>query len=92
MLFRSSVTLYSNYAAPVQRLPDEDEQDVIDTIADELDLPEDRQALWHYDYFPGEPEMRLKPWEEPSDNMRREMMKMYEEWGHDCDQDDLSDD
>ena len=86
------MTLYSNYAAPVKRLPDEDEQDVIDTIADELDLPDDRQALWHYDYFPGEPEMRLKPWEKPSDYVVREMMKMYEEWGHDCDQDDLSDD
>ena len=76
-----TVTLYSNYTIPARILTEEDETDVVMTILEELELPEDRYALWHYDCFNGEVETRLKPWKAPSDKFKRELKKLYDDLG-----------
>ena len=80
-----TVTLYSNYTIPVRRLSEDDETEVVVTILEELNLPEERDAFWHYDCFDGDVEMRLKPWKEPSEKVKRDMKKLYDGWGHECD-------
>ena len=80
-----TVTVYSNYTIPVRRLSEDDETEVVVTIHEELNLSEERNALWYYDCFDGEVGMRLKPWTEPSEKVKQEMIEQYEKWEHECD-------
>ena len=66
-----TVTVYSNYTLPVRRMSEEDETWVVVMILEELNLPEERDAFWHYDCFDGNVEMRLKPWEKPSEKVKQ---------------------
>ena len=42
------ITIYSNYSIACEKLPDEEEESLLDFIACDLDLPEDMKPRWFF--------------------------------------------
>ncbi|KAI0087509.1 hypothetical protein BDY19DRAFT_1058006 [Irpex rosettiformis] len=80
--FQWNIALYSNYAVDDEKLIPEDEEFVVTSILKEMNLPEDRFALWHYDYLDGKEEMRCQPWTPPSKELVQQLRERYKECEH----------
>ena len=63
--YQWNVALYSNFEVEEERLVDEDEARLVQMIREEMNIPKDREALWHYDGQSGSIEMRCRPWRLP---------------------------
>ncbi|KAI0085534.1 hypothetical protein BDY19DRAFT_965493 [Irpex rosettiformis] len=80
--FEWNIALYSNYVLEDEKLIYEDEETVVKWLLETLKFPEGRMALWHYDFFDGNLEMRCRPWTPPSEEVVKRMDKVYKAREH----------
>ena len=79
--YQWNVALYSNYVVAQGRLIREDEARLTQMIQEEMGLPRDRKALWHYDSEEGTILMRTWTWKLPSKETQEEIRKAYAKLG-----------
>ena len=79
--YQWNVAVYSNFEVEEERLVDEDEARLVQMIREEMNIPKDREALWHYDGQSGSIEMRCRPWRLPSKRKIEEIRKIYAGYG-----------